>query len=910
MLAELPDISDVDREFYTLLYEYQVKTKTKDIIKSTSTENNGQRQILTLSGINYRATAYLNGTYLPEILFYYGSSNKIDDTTNHHRHHDGMFRRRSYDVTNGGTFQLLIEPPLHPGRPIAGGQGGDHSLAQDGATAQFMLGWDWCQAMPDRATGFFGAVELHTTTTANVVLQDPAIQTLEIDCDDDNSGVCTTIRLRILVRISCFEYSGCILPDLLEVHSDWGESWKIKLKGSNNDNLVDVAAAITVKYPDRVRLWWPHGLDTIQTDVAHLHEFRFEAQSGETVLDSTSVTVGIRTIHTYLDERLQGQVFEINSKRIYLLGANWIASDQALRFSSSKERYCNELSLFRYSGLNLVRVWGGGVAETKDFYECADQLGLLVFQEFWMTGDNNGRWAGNYSWPLDYSSYLENVEDVVRRLRRHPSLLFYGGCNECFVPRNSTWFPNPPAEIDNGIRFIISNFDPGRFYITSSMGGKNLGDTAEDPELWANRSYSLAFADGPYSLLMPWTSYERNPGLRFKNISIGFQPEVGSTSSPATYDGLLRFMTEEEAELGYPRRGSQEWIGQAWDFHKFQSWKTATGNSTYDHVYAYLPNDYRTNASEWAAAAQLASHAHYQHLFSGFVSHIFEYTSAVLLWKGQSPWPALRGFLYDWFLESTGTLRGVRAALSFPHSAILDMKTWQVKLINRSVDPFPDASKLNNVSVSFSWFDLNGKQVDAGTMVVSKKQLPMDPMSAVVVFDQNERLAWPSTCSKVCFLRLQVLTSNITSSTSLSSTWYWLSKPNKLGKVETLSNNLEALGNMRRKQRGTASVSISQVQCDHNSVSIDLSLTVTKDAEEPLFYPTLTAHIGNKPILPLFDSGDTEALIVQGQRHTRTISMAVTSYPSAPITIRVTSWNAPTFSVACQCGPDIMPLVL
>ena len=221
-----------------------------------------------------------------------------------------------------------------------------------------------------------------------------------------------------------------------------------------------------------------------------------------------------------------------------------------------------------------------------------------------------------------------------------------------------------------------------------------------------------------------------------------------------------------------------------------------------------------------------------------------------------------------------------------------------------------ERSKLNNVSVSFSWFDLNGKQVDAGTMVVSKKQLPMDPMSAVVVFDQNERLAWPSTCSKVCFLRLQVLTSNITSSTSLSSTWYWLSKPNKLGKVETLSNNLEALGNMRRKQRGTASVSISQVQCDHNSVSIDLSLTVTKDAEEPLFYPTLTAHIGNKPILPLFDSGDTEALIVQGQRHTRTISMAVTSYPSAPITIRVTSWNAPTFSVACQCGPDIMPLVL
>ena len=111
------------------------------------------------------------------------------------------------------------------------------------------------------------------------------------------------------------------------------------------------------------------------------------------------------------------------------------------------------------------------MAEQSEFYNCADRLGVLVFQEFWMTGDNNGRWAGNYSYPFDYDAYLANVEDTIKRLRRHPSLLFYGGCNECLAPRNSNWAPNPPGPINDGIQSLLDRFDPKRFYIPSSMGG-------------------------------------------------------------------------------------------------------------------------------------------------------------------------------------------------------------------------------------------------------------------------------------------------------------------------------------------------------------------------------------------------------------------------------------------------------
>ena len=42
-------------------------------------------------------------------------------------------------------------------------------------------------------------------------------------------------------------------------------------------------------------------------------------------------------------------------------------------------------------GLNMIRLWAGAGATGKAFYRACDEAGILVWQEFCITGDCNGR---------------------------------------------------------------------------------------------------------------------------------------------------------------------------------------------------------------------------------------------------------------------------------------------------------------------------------------------------------------------------------------------------------------------------------------------------------------------------------------------------------------------------------------
>lgn len=77
-------------------------------------------------------------------------------------------------------------------------------------------------------------------------------------------------------------------------------------------------------------------------------------------------------LHTPLLDRL----FKVNGQPIFIRGGNWILSDGLLRLS--KKRYKTDIKFHADMNMNMIRCWGGGLAERPEFYHYCDIYGLLV----------------------------------------------------------------------------------------------------------------------------------------------------------------------------------------------------------------------------------------------------------------------------------------------------------------------------------------------------------------------------------------------------------------------------------------------------------------------------------------------------------------------------------------------------
>ena len=171
-------------------------------------------------------------------------------------------------------------------------------------------------------------------------------------------------------------------------------------------------------------LWWPNGYGQ-----PNLYRIRLQYQNGNQISDDTSFVFGIRTVSSKVEmvNRWPRRDFYVNGERIHLDGGAWVP-DMMLNRDST--RYDYELHLCRNANINLVRIWGGGIAPPDIFFDMADKYGLLVWQDFWVTGDTQGEFKGSPDWPLEGNVFIRNMESTIYRIRNHPSLLLWTGGNE------------------------------------------------------------------------------------------------------------------------------------------------------------------------------------------------------------------------------------------------------------------------------------------------------------------------------------------------------------------------------------------------------------------------------------------------------------------------------------------------
>jgi beta-mannosidase len=198
-----------------------------------------------------------------------------------------------------------------------------------------------------------------------------------------------------------------------------------------------------------------------------------------------TIRIGFREVELIQDPLPGGSsfYFKVNNISIWAKGANWIPPDA---FSSrvTPTQYRRYLQSMREANMNIIRVWGGGQYGPDVFYELADEMGLLVWQETMFA-------CATYP---TYESFLASVSieiaHQILRLQHHPSIILWSTNNENEVMLADNWYDIPSEQMPyytadystlyfSTVIQTINRYDTSRPILSSSPSDGN--ETADQP---------------------------------------------------------------------------------------------------------------------------------------------------------------------------------------------------------------------------------------------------------------------------------------------------------------------------------------------------------------------------------------------------------------------------------------------
>ncbi|WP_241562589.1 glycoside hydrolase family 2 protein [Streptomyces hoynatensis] len=234
---------------------------------------------------------------------------------------------------------------------------------------------------------------------------------------------------------------------------------------------VDVPAGaprltVELEVPDAA-LWWPRGYGE-----QHLHPLvvTLEDAAGAE-LGRYERRVGFRTValDTTPDEHGIPFHLSVNGQEVLVRGANWIPDD-AFVTRIDAARYRHRVMQAVEAECNLLRVWGGGIYEPREFYDVCDELGVLVWQDFLFA-------CAGYPEEEPLRSEVEaEAREAVAALSPHASLALWCGGNETIAAfaewggwrarlEGKTWGAGYYEDL---LPRIVAELDPTRPYVPNS----------------------------------------------------------------------------------------------------------------------------------------------------------------------------------------------------------------------------------------------------------------------------------------------------------------------------------------------------------------------------------------------------------------------------------------------------------
>jgi beta-mannosidase len=344
--------------------------------------------------------------------------------------------------------------------------------------APYQYGWDWGPRFV--TSGIWRPVFLEAWSQARVtdlqivtkqITPAAASLTATVEIEADRSGKATLVLRNLTNRTVAAEKAISL-----------------------NEGINRIALDFIIAHP---QLWWPNGLG------AHpLYSLRAQLLIEGKLIDQKNTRTGVRSLELRQqpDESGKSFTFFINGIPVFAKGANWIPAD-SFPTRITKEKYRQLVGSARDANMNMLRVWGGGIYESDDFYDASDEMGILVWQEFMFACS---------MYPAN-PEFLDNVRheaiDNVTRLRNHPSIVIWCGNNEIETGwQHWGWKQTLPASLWDDYKKIFHGvlaevtaaLDPSRPYWPSSPSS-NLEDDPDSQRMGDVHYWQVWHAAAPFS---------------------------------------------------------------------------------------------------------------------------------------------------------------------------------------------------------------------------------------------------------------------------------------------------------------------------------------------------------------------------------------------------------------------------
>ncbi|MFC6016201.1 glycoside hydrolase family 2 protein [Plantactinospora solaniradicis] len=453
------------------------------------TSTGHDRHDLVAEGLDTVATIWLNGV-------------EIARTANHHRTYRVDVRQALREGTNDLriVFSAAARYARHESerlgpRPLVDRAHPFNAIRKPA----YSFGWDWG---PEIVTaGIWRSIAVESWSGARIAAVRPLTSyvpetgaALDAYIDVETADVSADLFVRVQIG------------DAIGI-ADEADGFEARVVGDPVDSHATVPvsegrghAALAVP---AARPWWPrtHGDQPLYPAVFEL------VSAAGTVLDRWSTRIGFRTVtlDTTPDEVGNAFCLRVNGCDVYVRGVNWIPASSYLPSVTTSDLN-RALDDAVDANVNLVRVWGGGIYESEDFYGRCDEKGLLVWQDFLLA-------CAAYAEEEPLAGEMEaEAREAVTRLAGHASLALLCGGNENLWGyaswgwrrhlQGATWgdgyyrelFPRIVAELAPGTPYCPgspSSIDPYLHPNDESNGAMHIWD------VWNSRDYTAYASHRP-----------------------------------------------------------------------------------------------------------------------------------------------------------------------------------------------------------------------------------------------------------------------------------------------------------------------------------------------------------------------------------------------------------------------------